>query len=103
PGWTGMTEQLRERLEPGRWPPVETALRDLGGRIAAEWAKDNSVRRINTRCAAVWRDALQEALSRDDLAAFLERLDQDVAALLGGSLDAGMIRFERYYVDEFDF
>lgn len=103
PGWTGMTAQLRERLEAARWPGVEAALQDLGGRIAAEWAKDNSVRRINTRCAAVWRDALQESLGRDDLDAFLIRLEQDVEALLAGRLDAGMIRFERYYVDEFDF
>lgn len=103
PGWTGMTEQLRTRLEPPRWPPLAARLQELGARIAAEWAKDNSVRRINTRCAAVWRDALQEALVRDDLAAFLDRLEQDVDALLAGNLDADTIRFERYYVDEFDF
>jgi hypothetical protein len=103
PGWLGMTQQVLERLPPGRHEYVSTRLYDLGGRIGAEWAKDNSLRRVNTRAAGVWRDALLEALAQDDLDAFLERLSADVDALLAGSLDNDTIRFERYYVDEFDF
>ncbi|MDY6981525.1 MAG: hypothetical protein SV422_00405 [Pseudomonadota bacterium] len=103
PGWLDMTEQVLERLPPERRGNIEARLFDLGGRIGAEWAKDNSVRRINTRAAGVWRDALLEALAQDDLDAFLDRLSADVDALRNGTLDGDAIRFERYYVDEFDF
>lgn len=103
PGWVGMTERLQERVPDGQWAQVQPQLLSLGAQIAAEWSKDNRVRRINTRCAAVWRDALQEALSRDDLDPFLGRLQSDVDAILSGNLDAEQIRFERYYIDEFDF
>jgi hypothetical protein len=58
---------------------------------------------LDTRTAAVWRDALLEALAQDDLDAYLLRLEQDVAALMNGELANDTIRFERYYVDEFDF
>lgn len=103
PGWLDMTEQVLERLPPGQRANIEARLFELGGRIGAEWAKDNSVRRINTRAGGVWRDALLEALAQDDLDAFLDRLSTDVDALLDGTLDEDAIRFERYYVDEFDF
>lgn len=102
PGWTTMTLELQARVKSSGWQAVAPRLQALGERIAVEWAKDNSLRRINTRCAAVWRDALQEALVRDDLDTFLSRLEADVTALLDGSLAADLIRFERYYVDDFD-
>jgi hypothetical protein len=103
PGWLGMTAQLQERIPASEWSAIGERLSSLGAQIAGEWAKENSQRRITTRCASVWRDALQEALSRNDLNPFLLRLQSDVDALLAGSLDADQIRFERYYVDEFDF
>lgn len=103
PGWLTMMQQVQARLPEQRWQTVEPRLLALGLSIGAEWAKHNDVRRLNTRSAAVWRDALLEALSQDDLDAYLLRLEQDVAALLDGELDNDSIRFERYYVDEFDF
>ncbi len=103
PGWLGMTEQVKARLPAEQWQNAEPRLRELGRRIGAEWAKDNTVRKLNTRTAAVWRDALLEALAQDDLDAYLLRLEQDVAALMDGELANDAIRFERYYIDEFDF
>lgn len=103
PGWLDMTRQVLERLPPERRAGIEARLFELGGRIGAEWAKDNAIRRIDTRAGGVWRDALLEALAQDDLDAFLDRLSADVDALIAGTLDGNAIRFERYYVDEFDF
>ena len=103
PGWLAMTDQVRERLPPSEHAAVTARLNGLGRRIGAEWAKDNAVRKLNTGTAATWRDALLESLSRDDLYAYLDRLDQDVDALLSGTLSREDIRFERYYIDEFDF
>lgn len=103
PGWLSMMQRVEARIPPEHWAQVRPVLQELGRSIGSEWAKDNAVRRIDTRTAATWRDALQEALSQHDLDAFLVRLQQDVSALLAGELDARLIRFERYYTDEFDF
>ncbi len=103
PGWLQMTEQVMQRLRPEERAVTSARLFELGARIGAEWAKDNSVRRLTTRSAGVWRDALLEALSRDELGAYLDRLSADVDALLAGELGNDEINFERYYVDEFDF
>jgi hypothetical protein len=103
PGWLGMMEQVEARLPPEQWPTIEPRLDLLGRHIGGEWAKHNDVRKLHTRTAAVWRDALLEALRQNDLDAFLLRLEQDVAAMLSGQLGNEDIRFERYYVDEFDF
>jgi hypothetical protein len=102
PGWLTMTERVIQRLPPAEHDAIEARLFELGGRIGAEWAKDNSVRLLSTRSAGVWRDALLEAFARNELNDYLERLSGDVDALLSGELDNDAIRFERYYTDEFD-
>ncbi len=102
PGWLNMTSQVLQRIPPAERAQIEARLFELGGRIGAEWAKDNSVRLLSTRSAGVWRDALLEALARNELNAYLDRLSADVDALLSGELHNDAIRFERYYIDEFD-
>jgi hypothetical protein len=103
PGWLNMTTQVLQRLPAAQRDAIGARLFELGGRIGAEWAKDNSVRLLTTRSAGVWRDALLEALARDELDSYLDRLSTDVDALLSGALHNDAIRFERYYIDEFDF
>ena len=102
PGWQALTRQVLGRLPAERQQVVGDRLAALGLRIGQEWAKNNQARKINTRMAATWRDALQEALSQNDLDHYMDRLDADVTALLAGELDGSEIAFERYYVDEFD-
>jgi len=102
PGWLSMTAQVLQRIPSVEHDAIEARLLELGGRIGAEWAKDNSVRLLSTRSAGVWRDALLEALARNELNAYLDRLAADVEALLAGELHNDAIRFERYYIDEFD-
>ncbi|MEY4642247.1 MAG: hypothetical protein RLZZ227_2241 [Pseudomonadota bacterium] len=103
PGWLDMTRQVLDRLPPEDRERTAARLSELGARIGGEWAKDNAVRRVNSRAAAVWRDALLEALARDELDQYLDLLAADVDALLAGDLSGDAIHFERYYVDEFDF
>ncbi|MDC0598746.1 hypothetical protein OAP18_02785 [Gammaproteobacteria bacterium] len=102
PGWLGITAQVLDRLEEPQRSVVEARLYALGSRIGTEWPKDNRVRLLNSRSANVWRDALIEALNRDELDSYLDVLEQDVDDLLAGTLDNDEIYFERYYVDEFD-
>lgn len=103
PGWLDLTDQVLERIDPGRRDVVRDRLFHLGGMIGAEWAKSNAVRRLNTRNAAVWRDALIESINQHDLDNYMDRVEDDVQSLLAGDLDKEDIYFERYYVDEFDF
>jgi len=102
PGWLEVSDQVLGRLGAAEQQNVSRRLLPLGIRIGTEWAKDNAVRLINTRMVAVWRDALLEALRREDLEAFLLLLEQDVTALIDGNLMPDAIQFERYYTDEFD-
>lgn len=103
PGWLEMKEQVSGRIPAARQDAVREQLMTLGARIGSEWAKNNKVRVINTRCVAVWRDALIESLAQDDLFNYLDRVEEDVEALLAGRLDAEQVRFERYYEDDFEF
>lgn len=103
PGWLSLEEQVLARLPADEHANAAEQLAELGVKISGEWAKDNSVRRIDTSTVATWRDALQEALSRMEFNSYLMLLNQDIAGLLGGDLTTDDITFERYYVDEFDF
>lgn len=103
PGWVDLEKQVLARLPQDEHSDAAGQLAALGVTISGEWAKDNSVRRIDTSTVATWRDALQESLSRMEFNSYLMLLNQDIAALLSGSLATDDITFERYYTDEFDF
>ena len=106
PGWLNLQAQVLERLEDPESDyaaEVMARLYHLGGRIGSEWAKSNEVRLLNTRNAAVWRDALIESINQDDLDNYITRVENDVENILAGQLDKEAIYFERYYVDDFEF
>lgn len=102
PGWLGLTEQLLERLDESQHAEVSERMYQLGARIGREWAKDNEVRLLNTRNAAVWRDALRESAVRGDIHEYITQVENDVTAIMAGRLTHEDIFFERYYIDEFD-
>jgi hypothetical protein len=102
PGWLNLTRQVLERLEEPYSSEVSGRLYIIGGIIGSEWAKDNDVRLLDTRNASVWRDALIEALDRNDLDDYMIRVENDVASIMAGELTKEDIFFERYYIDEFD-
>ena len=103
PGWFDMTREVLARVPAAEQAIAGEQLAVLGVKISGEWAKDNSVRRIDTGTVAAWRDALLESLSRMELTSYLVLLSQDLSALLAGQLTTDDITFERYYTDEFDF
>ncbi len=103
PGWLGITSGILERVESSQRENIESQMESLGQRIGKEWARNNTIRLINTRSASVWRDALLESLNQGELHDYLDILNQDVDDILSGQLDNDEIYFERYYIDEFDF
>jgi hypothetical protein len=100
PGWREMSVEVASRIDPATAAEAAPLLAGLGVRISREWAKDNSVRRIDTRMVSVWRTALAEALWVNDLLPFLQRLEDDISGLLAGTLAPELIDVDRYYLIE---
>jgi hypothetical protein len=97
PGWLAITEQVKKARGGDHREQVARQLYELGERIASEWARDNSLRLINTRSTAIWGQAAQEAARHRDLENFLPLMARDVDALLAGRIRCSDISFARYY------
>ena len=99
-GWLDTTEILMEDLAPAQQPLVRDTARQLGQRIAAEWARDNAVRRIDTAMLSLWGSIMVASPTPEDRVAAMRAIDRDTRALLSGDLNAQQITEERYA--EFD-
>ncbi len=88
-GWTDQSTSLIEKVTlPANKSAVAATLSTLGKTIAAEWAKDNHVRKINTDDLKKWGNQLKSAKSADDgsgskITATLGNLKKEVDAKLG--------------------
>ncbi|MEX2335447.1 MAG: hypothetical protein WD600_14395, partial [Pseudohongiella sp.] len=72
-------------------------LRDeLGVMIAAEWAKDNDVRIIDTAMLSLWGGVMVAALEPEVRIDAIELITDDVERLLAGELAPARINDERY-------
>ncbi len=83
-GWKARTKEiLKPFVSPERDVLKEKLVR-LGEKIGREWAKDNSVRRIDTSMLQTWGDDLVAARKKgaDALVEKIERLDMDVDQLI---------------------
>lgn len=104
PGWFHLSNELMDETPEDKKVIYSRKMQSLGRLISAEWAQNNNVRLIDTRCASIWRDALLEAISREDLDNYIQRFETDVNAILAGELSREDIQLSRYYeVEEFDF
>lgn len=96
PSWQEMTESLsREVGEDQRLLVQDLGFR-LGRRIAAEWAKDNAVRRIDTGMLSLWGSVILSGDTPGERLQAMLAIDRDTRALLDGSLPAGEITEDRY-------
>lgn len=97
-GWNDLVaDQLAAAAGEAAARRREQRLRRLGRAIAAEWAKDNSVRRIDNRHLAVWGEAAGRALDTGTVDETLARIERDVRGLLAGDLPADRVSPERYH------
>lgn len=96
-GWTDVVAACVAAAPVAEQAEVEALANDLGRRVAAEWAKSNQLRKIDTRMVTVWGIALQEAVTRTEVLSLLQQVSADVDALLSGSIDAAVVKSERYY------
>ena len=71
-------------------------IQQLGALIAAEWAKHNDIRLIDTRILALWGSVLQLAADPAQRSASIKLIGLDAKKLLTGSLDKSVVTEVRY-------
>ncbi|PPD30790.1 MAG: hypothetical protein CTY19_15310 [Methylomonas sp.] len=99
-GWNSISRDLTAKIaDPALKNTIQTKLQQLGRVIAAEWAKDNAVRRITTRHVAIWGNALQKSAERAEIPEILDRVTDDVDNLLNNRIAADVITENRFYPD----
>jgi hypothetical protein len=75
---------------------LDKQLAVLGEAIAAEWSRDNSVRRIDNRMLSLWGSVVQSAPTPEQQQMSVTVIQEDVDNLLSGNLNAVNIREQRY-------
>ncbi len=85
PYWAEIMQRLLVQVPPERQERLRTRLILLGQRIGYEWAKENSIRRINNEHIKSWSADLKQNVS--NLEPAVARIEQHARQLLGGSGD----------------
>ncbi len=97
-GWLKMTDELLAEInDPKQAKIIEKKLNTLGFNISREWAKKSKQRRIYTRHVAIWGNALLESLDKGESLLLIDKVSDDVDALLAHKLEPKMITENRYY------
>ena len=100
-GWNSLSRDLMLRIDdPSMTAKLEASLKRLGTIIAAEWAKDNRIRRINTRQVSIWGNALLNSIQHHETSNILELVAKDVEDLLENRISSDEITENRFYAEE---
>ncbi len=95
-GWNDMSDALTDGLEGETRQAVQRHRRELGKRIAAEWAKSNQARVIDTAMLSLWGNVMVSDPDPQYRLVALRRIDRDVEALLEGELEPDLVSQARY-------
>jgi len=95
-GWIDVQALVLTNTAPLDRNGLHASLQELGASIAAEWAKHNDLRGIDSRMLSLWGSVLQIASSSEARQHSIEVISADVHALLNGSLSAAEIQDSRY-------
>ena len=95
-GWQNIEENMLFDLTEQEHVLVRGQMAELGALISAEWAKDNSVRLIDSAMLSLWGSVMQADFASQARIAALTQIDADVRALLEGELAPLTINEQRY-------
>ncbi|MDD9890225.1 MAG: hypothetical protein OXU66_01655 [Gammaproteobacteria bacterium] len=95
-GWNEMQLAVVESAPADRKVELEEQLFLLGRQIAAEWAKENAGRVIDSRMLGVWGSVLQLVVGADQQHAAIQLISSDVSGLLQNQLNSSEINDLRY-------
>jgi hypothetical protein len=97
-GWLKMTDELLVEVDdPKQKEIIEKKMHNLGLKISREWAKKTKQRRIYTRHVAIWGNALLESLDKGESMLLIDKVNEDVNALLAHKIEPKIITENRYY------
>lgn len=97
-GWTDLSDDiLRATDKPALFETRKRELGLLGRDIAAEWAKDNDIRRVDNRHLAVWGGAASRAINEENVDEILDKIGDDLEKLLAAQLPPDAIHADRYH------
>lgn len=102
-GWSDLVaEQIDQSPGPAEAERRQVQLYNLGRDIAAEWAKANSVRRVDNRHLQVWGSAAGRAIDEGNVDDTLIKIAADLELLLAQELGPDAITAERYHAQDPD-
>ncbi|MGV6807731.1 MAG: hypothetical protein ACWA5K_07515 [bacterium] len=97
-GWHQLTDEVLSSLTSAEEQHIaRDKLFQLGKLISPEWAKKNNYRIINSRHMGIWGNALLVAVRRGETLNLIDRVSNDVEAMLTGRLSPEDISASRYY------
>jgi hypothetical protein len=99
-GWNTISRSLLNVSSSGELATIDSELKILGKRIAAEWAKDNAIRKIASKHVLIWGQALQMSVAKHEVRLILQKVAADVAGLLNRNISGDMITASRFYAEE---
>lgn len=77
-GWRGRETEILARLTDAQRAHVAQPLAHVGRLLAAEWAKDNAVRKVSTSDLQAWGARFKDAKSADALLAALHEVEAEI-------------------------
>ncbi|MDA1370624.1 MAG: hypothetical protein O2971_07670 [Proteobacteria bacterium] len=95
-GWIDVQATVLANTLPPEREQLEQRLENLGGSIAAEWAKHNDLRVIDSRLLSLWESILQLAPEPEDRLRSIEVISEDIDDLLSGELRSADVHNARY-------
>lgn len=95
-GWHDLTRDLADDYPASDARLLTLKRRELGMLIAAEWAKNNDVREIDTQMLTLWGSVMQQELQPHTRLAALNQILGDVQAILNGRLPPDAVTRSRY-------
>ena len=83
-GWQDIMKDLLATIKPSEQAQHRTVLERLGDKIGREWAKDNSIRKIDTEMLREWGKVLRQTAKKkpENLTAVIQNLVQNVKAIV---------------------
>ncbi len=95
-GWDDISGSVLVDLQPSQYRHIDRKLSRIGVQISGEWAKDNSVREIDSRMLSLWAGVMQADFSAEYRVQAVDLIAQDVALLLQGALAPEAVDEYRY-------
>ncbi len=100
-GWLQATDELTATLNTHEEKVKGKRLMlAIGAKISAEWAKDRTLRVINTRHMIIWGNALNNSMVKKQQFSVLSLVKNDVESLLKREIKPKEIITSRYYNPE---